>query len=153
MDIGCYCISQSRFIFGKEPVKTFGVVDYDPVMKTDRMASAILDFGNGTSTFTCSTQMVPYQRVNIIGTEARIEIEVPVNAASDTQTRIWLHSKTGSEEMLFDAVNQYTLQGDLFSEAILNNKLVPVSLQDAVNNMKVIEAVFRSSDKGSWITL
>ena len=78
MDIGCYCISFARYIFGQEPAKVFGSVEFDPTTNVDRVASGILDFGKGTSTFTCSTQMMPYQRVNIIGTEARIEIEIPV---------------------------------------------------------------------------
>jgi predicted dehydrogenase len=150
MDIGCYCISQSRFIFGKEPVRALGIIDYDPVMQTDRIASGILDFTTGTATFTCSTQMMPYQRVNILGTTGRIEIEIPVNAPPDVATKIWLHTKAGSEEITFAAVNQYTLQGDIFSQAILNNTAVPTPLADAVNNMKVIEAVFESSKEGAW---
>ncbi len=145
MDIGCYCISLSRFIFNKEPEKVLGIVEFDPQTKTDRIASGILDFGNGTSTFTCSTQLIPYQRVNIFGTEGRIEIEIPFNAPPDKQTRIWLYTKTNAEEIIFDAVDQYTLQGDAFSQAILNDKPVPYNLSDAVNNMKVIEQIFASS--------
>lgn len=82
MDIGCYAISLSRFIFGAEPMRVCGTVDFDPSLKTDRMASAILDFGRGTATFTCSTQLSPYQRVNILGTSGRVEIEIPFNAPS-----------------------------------------------------------------------
>lgn len=153
MDIGCYCISVARFIFGKEPEKVFGNVEFDPVMKTDRLASGILDFGGPTSTFTCSTQLAPYQRVNILGTDGRIEIEIPFNAPPDKSTRIWFHSKKGTEEIVFDPIDQYTIQGDLFSKAILENTPVPTALEDAVNNMKVIEAIFKSSEIGSWNTL
>jgi predicted dehydrogenase len=145
MDIGCYCVSLSRFIFGEEPVRVSGNVEYDPVLQTDRMASGILDFSKGTATFTCSTQLTPYQRVNIIGTEARIEIEIPFNAPTDKPTRIWLHKKDDMEEIVFDTANQYTIQCDLFSQAILNNEPAPTALEDAVNNMKVIEAVFESA--------
>lgn len=145
MDIGCYCISQSRFIFGKEPVRVSGTVEYDPQFQTDRMASGILDFETGEATFTCSTQLTPYQRVNIIGTNARIEIEIPFNAPTDKPTRLWLHTKDNTEEIVFDTANQYTIQCDLFSEAILNNGPVPTPLEDAVNNMRIIEAVFESA--------
>ena len=151
MDIGCYCVSLARFIFDKEPVHVFGHVEFDPVMGTDRIASGILDFVNGTSTFTCSTQLMPYQCVNILGTTGRIEIEIPFNAPPAVSTRIWLHTKEGSEEIIFPAVDQYTLQGDLFSKAILNDEAVPTSLQDAVNNMLVIEAVFKSAAEKKWI--
>jgi predicted dehydrogenase len=153
MDIGCYCISISRFIFGKEPVRVSGNVDYDPVLETDRMASGILDFSTGTATFTCSTQLVPYQRVNILGTEARIEIEIPFNAPTDKPTRMWLHTKDDSEEIVFDTANQYTLQCDQFSKAILNNEPVPTPLEDAANNMKVIEAVIQSAEEKKFVAL
>jgi predicted dehydrogenase len=145
MDIGCYCISLSRFIFDKEPVTVSGQVEFDPVMQTDHIASGILDFATGTATFTCSTQLTPYQRVNILGTEGRIEIEIPFNAPADRPTRLWLYTKEGVREIVFDTVNQYTLQGDAFARTILNNEPVPTSLEDAVNNMKVIEAVFESA--------
>jgi predicted dehydrogenase len=150
MDIGCYCISLARFIFGKEPQRVLGMVEYDPVLQTDRMASGVLDFSTGTSTFTCSTQLVPYQWVNIMGTDARLEIEMPFNPMPDSQTRVWLHTKKSSREMVFNATDQYTIQGDLFSQAILNNEPVPTPLTDAVNNMKVIEAVFESAEAGVW---
>jgi len=150
MDIGCYCVSLSRFIFGKEPLRVMGIVDYDPVLGTDRMASGILEFSTGTATFTCSTQLIPYQRVNILGTKGRIEIEIPFNAPPDKPARIWLHTKEKTEEIVFDTINQYTLQGDIFSKAILNNEPTPTPLEDAVNNMKVIDAVFESGRDGEW---
>jgi predicted dehydrogenase len=153
MDIGCYCISLARFIFGEEPGWVSGNVEYDPVLQTDRMASGILDFSTGTSTFTCSTQLVPYQRVNILGTKARIEIEIPFNAPTDKPTLIWLHSKDGTEEIGFATANQYTIQCDLFSQAILNNEPVPTPLEDAVNNMKVIEAVFESAKEKKFVAV
>ena len=151
MDIGCYCISLSRFIFGKEPLIVSGLVEYDPILQTDRLASGILEFSNGTSTFTCSTQLTPYQRVNILGTLARIEIEIPFNAPTDRPTRMWLHTKDGSEEIVFDTIDQYTIQCDLFSKAILNNEPAPTPLEDAVQNMKVIEAVFESAREKKFI--
>jgi predicted dehydrogenase len=150
MDIGCYCISLSRFIFDKEPERVCGIVEYDPVLETDRMATAILDFTKGTASFACSTQLTPYQRVNILGTEGRIEIEIPFNAPSEKQTRMWLTTKSAMEEIVFEPINQYTIQGDLLSEAILNDTPTPTDLWDAVNNTKVIEAVIESSNTGGW---
>jgi len=150
MDIGCYCISLARFIYGKEPEAVLGIVEFDPTLQTDRLASGILNFGNGISTFTCSTQLVPYQRVNILGTTGRIEIEIPFNAPPDQSTRIWIDSKNGREEVSFAPIDQYTIQGDLFSKAILNDANVPTELEDAVHNMKVIEAIFESSEQAVW---
>jgi predicted dehydrogenase len=131
-------------------VRVVGVLELDPQSETDRLATAILEFPAGTSTFTCSTQMMPYQRVNILGTEGRIEIEIPVNAPPDKISRIWLHAKNGTQEFVFDPVDQYTIQGDEFSQAILNNTAVHLPLQDSLNNMKVIEAIIKSASKGAW---
>jgi predicted dehydrogenase len=153
MDIGCYCVSLARFIFNSEPVQVMANVAFDPVLRTDTLTSGLLEFSAGTSTFTCSTQLMPYQRVNILGTEGRIEIEIPFNAPPLSTTRLWLHTKNGSEEISFEPVDQYTIQGDLFSAAILNNEPVPTPLEDAVNNMKVIEAVFESAKDARWVRI
>lgn len=147
MDIGCYCVSLARYIFNSEPVRVLAHVTLDPVLQTDTLASGILEFAGGTATFTCSTQLVPYQRVQILGTEGRVEIEIPFNAPPNQDTRLWLHTKDGSEEMTFEPVDQYTLQGDLFSQSILNNTPAPTPLQDAINNMKVIETVLASAPR------
>lgn len=153
LDIGCYCVSLARLIFGEEPQRVWGVMEYDPKFKTDRLASGILDFGEGLSTFTSATQLASYQRVNIFGTEGRIEIEIPFNAPTDKPSRIWHQRGAEMEEIIFDVCNQYTIQGDLFSLAVLNDTEVPTPLEDAVANMKVLEAVFQSDRDETWITL
>lgn len=151
LDIGCYCISLARFIFESEPKRVVATIEHDPVLKTDIKASGILDFGTGTSTFTCSTQLSPYQRVNICGSKGRIEIEIPFNAPPDKPTKLWLTTAEGTQEFQFDICDQYAIQGDLFSNAILKNTEVPTPFQDAVNNMKVIEAAFKSEETKGWV--
>jgi predicted dehydrogenase len=151
LDIGCYTVSLARFIFDAEPERVCGIVEYDPLLKTDRLASGILEFGRGTSTFTCATQLSPYQRVNIFGTTGRIEIEIPFNAPPDQPCKIWYQHGNEIEEILFDVCNQYTIQGDRFSQAVLNNTSVPTPIEDAVANMKVIEAIIRSAKIGTWV--
>jgi len=153
LDIGCYCISLSRFIFETEPERIFGVIEEDKKLKIDRLTSGILDFPNGFSTFTCATQLTPYQRVHIFGTKGRIEIEIPFNAPPDKPCKIWYHFENKTEEIVFDICNQFTTQGDLFSQAILNDTEVPTKLNDAVANMKVIEAIFNSATTGCWTIL
>jgi predicted dehydrogenase len=150
LDIGCYTVSLARFIFEAEPKRVFGIVEHDPNFKTDRLTSAILDFGTGTSTFTCSTQLTNYQRVNIFGTQGRIEIEIPFNAPANQATRIFYQHTDEVEELQLAASNHYTLQGDQFSQAILNHTEVPTPLEDALANLQVIEAVFRSGQSGTW---
>jgi predicted dehydrogenase len=151
MDIGCYNVSLSRFIFGTEPKRVLGIAEFDPQFQTDRLASGVLDFGNGTATFTCSTQLTPYQRVNIFGTEGRVEIEIPFNAPPDKPCRMWHQQGDKIEEIVFDICDQYTIEFDQFSLAVLNDTAVPTPLEDAVANMKVIEAIFESSKSGGWV--
>jgi predicted dehydrogenase len=151
MDIGCYNISLSRFMFDAEPKRVCGIVEYDPQFKTDRLASGMLDFGRGTATFTCSTQLASYQRVNIFGDTGRIEIEIPFNAPPDKPCKMWHQHAGGTEEITFDICDQYTIQGDLMARAILDDTPVPTPLTDAVANMRVIEAIVQSSKTGAWV--
>ena len=154
MDIGCYPISLSRFIFDQEPDRVLGIVEYDPEFQTDRMASAILDFGKpGTASFTCSTQLAPYQRVNILGTTGRVEIEIPFNAPPDKPCLLWHQTDNGIQEIACEICDQYGIQGDLFSQAILNDTPVPTPIDDAVNNMVVIEAVRKSGKDNAWVSI
>jgi predicted dehydrogenase len=154
MDIGCYCISFPRFLLGREPERVSAIMDPDPEMKTDRLSSGILDFSDGiTSSFSCSTQLMPYQRTQVFGTDGRIEIEIPVNAPPDKETRIWVETREKTEEITFDVVDQYKLQGEVFSKAILDDGPVPIPLEDALNNMKVIDAFRKSAENKTWHTI
>ncbi len=156
-DIGCYCIHSSRLGFGGLPTRVVGLMERDPVFGTDRLTSAMLDFPGGHAIFTCSTQLIPYQRVHFLGTKGRIEIEIPFNAPKDRPTRMFI-DETGDifgggiviEE--FPTADQYTIQGDVFSKAVLEGGEIPVPLEDAIANMAVIEAVFKSAETGGWVT-
>jgi len=150
LDIGCYCISVARFIFNDEPQRVSGIVDYDPHMKIDRLASGVLDFGNGTATFSCSTQTAHHQRVEIYGTLGSLEIVVPFTPRPDETCRLIHRTASETKEILIEAHDQYTIQGDLFSQAIINDTPAPTPLADAVANMKVIDAVFESHKTGRW---
>jgi predicted dehydrogenase len=154
-DIGCYLIHSSRYAFRQEPRRVIGLLDRDPQMGTDRLASAILDFPSGHAVFTCSTQQIPSQRVLFLGTRGRIELEIPFNAPNDRPTRLFIDSTgdlTGSGITLetFPTADQYMLQGDAFARAIRDNTEVPVTLEDSIGNMAVIEAIFRSAKSGQW---
>jgi predicted dehydrogenase len=158
MDIGCYLIHASRFAFGQQPTRAVGLIDRDPQMHTDRLTSAILDFPGGQSIFTCSTQLIPYQRIHFFGTRGRIEIEIPFNAPPDRPTRIFIDSTgelfgSGIATEAFPTSDQYTLQGDAFSQAVLEEGEVPVPLEDAIGNMTVIDAIFQSARLGRWETI
>lgn len=151
MDIGCYPINLSRFVFGAEPRRVLGHVERDPDWGVDRLTSAVLDFGGASATFTCSTQLAPYQRMQFFGTRGRVEVEIPFNAPNDRPTRIFIADDDGrAETREFPICDQYAIQGDLFSRAVRENTEQPVPLEDALANMAVIDAVFRSAESGRW---
>ena len=154
MDIGCYPLLMSRLVFNQEPERVLALMDIDPEFKTDRLTSVILKFPSGHAVFTVSTQLVAHQRVQIVGTEKRIEIEIPVNAPNDRPTKICVHGPNIFGEDVatieFDVCDQYTLQGDEFSLAILNNTEVPMTLEDSMKNMAAISAIFESAKTGQW---
>ncbi len=154
-DIGCYPIVTSRFLFDAEPTRVVGLVERDPVMKIDRLASAILDYPKGQASFTCATQLVAYQRMQVLGTKGRIEVEIPFNAPPDKPCRIFIDDGSAlgdasAEEETFPVCDQYAIQGDLFSEAIRTGKPVEFPLENAVQNMRIIDAIFRSAKTGGW---
>ncbi len=153
MDIGCYCVSFARWLFDAEPKRVVALADIDAAFGTDRLASGLLDFGRGAASFTCSTQLSSYQRINIFGTEGRIEIEIPVNAPPDKPCRLWHQRGATITEIGFEVCDQYTLQGDAFARAIIEDQPVPTSLEDGVANMRVVEAVLASAKAGTWLPI
>ena len=145
MDIGCYPITISRWIYDAEPQRVLGLIERDPVFGTDTLTTAVLEFAEGHSTFTCSTRLAPYQRMIFHGTEGRIEVLIPFNAPNDQPTQILLND----ELIEFPICDQYEIQGSLFSQAIRDNTDQPIPLEDAINNMVVIDAILRSGTKST----
>ena len=153
LDIGCYCISLSRFLFNDEPFRVCGVIERDPELKTDRLTGGILNFTQGFATFSCSTQLMNHRRAEILGTKGRIEIENPFVPSAQEPAKILLQTAEKSQQIRIKKCNQYTIQGDLFSKAILNDTDMPTPLTDAVANMKIIDAIFESAETNSWIMI
>jgi len=153
LDIGCYSISSSRWLFEAEPRRVFGIVEYDPTFRIDRLASAILDFGVGTATFTCATQIPRHQREDVCGTLGRIVIEAPFTPPFDAPARVWLHTADKTRQLDSPAANQYQMMGEAFADAVISGAEVPTPLEDAYANLKVIDAVFQSGELGRWVSL
>lgn len=147
MDIGCYNVNLSRMLFGGEPTSIQAAIRRDPTSGVDIVTSALLTFGDGHATFTCTTRAEDDQRVHISGTTGRIEIEIPFNIPPDLPTRVFL-TKGGdpptapdTETIVFPAKNPYTAQAEAFAAAILDGTPVPISNDDSIANMAVIDAI------------
>ena len=155
MDIGCYPITLSRWLFDEEPTAVIAAVDRDPDLHVDRLASGLLCFPSGQASFNCATQLVPSQRMELFGTEGRIELDIPFSPPSEHACRILVDDGTqlggaAAEAITLPAVDQYRLQAERFSEAVRGVGAVSVTLEDAIANMSVIDALFRSVTSGRW---
>jgi predicted dehydrogenase len=158
MDIGCYPVFTSRFVSGQEPRRVIALLERDPQMGTDRLASAILDYPFGQCVFLCSTQISPHQFMKFIGTKGRVELEIPFNTLGDRPMRVIVDDGrdligTGQRVEELGPFDQYAIQGDEFSKAVRGEREVPVPLEMAIGNMKVIDALFASATTGHWQTL
>lgn len=154
-DIGCYPIVTARYLFADEPVRALALVERDPDFQTDRLASAILHFPEGQAQFICSTQLVAQQRLSILGTEGRIELDIPFTPLESETSRLLIDDGShrgfdAAEEITFDGINQYTLQADHFARVVRGEAELAFPLEDAVKNMAVIDALYRSGESGGW---
>ncbi len=151
-DIGCYPVTTSRFVFGEEPTRVFALLEYDPEMKIDRLSSAVMEFPSGHATLTAGTQLVPFQKMQFFGTDKRIEIEVPFTIPPDRDAVLFVDPAGPLEDKVtrerIPACDQYTLQADAFSRAVLGEGQVPGTLEDALANVAALEAVYRSGRTG-----
>jgi predicted dehydrogenase len=158
-DIGCYPITAGRFFFEAEPLRGIALIDRDPAFRTDRLTSALVDFGAGRHLdFTVSTQCTPYQRVHLCGTRGRIEIQIPVNAPQGAKTSLFIDDGTslagaGIRTEILPESDQYMLQGEAFSRAVRGEIELPYGIEDAVRGMRVIDALFRSERSQRWETI
>ncbi len=156
MDIGCYPITAARYLFESEPLRVVSLVDRDPDFKTDRLASVLADFGYGRQlSFTCSTQAVPHQTIELIGTKGRVEIVIPFNAPPDSPTALIVDNGVALDSSLarreiIRPVDQYTEQAEAFALAVLGDKPLHYGIEDSILNMRVIDAVFESEKTGGW---
>jgi predicted dehydrogenase len=155
-DIGCYLIVTSRFVYGDEPRRVAALMTRDEASGTDTLTSLMLDYAGGHAVGTCSTRLVPYQRVQIFGTRGRLEIEIPFNAPPDRPCRLFVDDGrdvfgSGVEIVEIPTADQYTIQGDLFSRAIQEDGPVAYPLERTLQNMRIIEAAFRSAETGTWV--
>ncbi len=159
LDIGCYAVVAGRYFFETEPVRTIALIDRDPAFGVDRTTSALVDFGAGRQlAFTVSTQSVPFQRLQALGAKGRVEIEIPFNAPPDVPTRIFVddggqHGGRSARAIEFPVVDQYQLQGEAFSRAVRGEEPPAYGIEDAIQNMRILDALVRSEKSAAWETI
>jgi len=150
-DIGCYSINLSRMLFGEEPDSVAATIVRDPASGVDILTSALLAFPSGVATFTSATRVEPDQRVSIYGTTGRIEIEIPFNIPPGLPTRVFVIAggdppvAPDREVLEFAPADPYGVEVDRFADSVLDGQPVPVSGEDSVANMRVIERLFAAA--------
>lgn len=155
-DIGCYAILAGRYLFEAEPTRAVALVDRDPALGTDRSTSALLDFGAGRQlVFTVSTQSCPYQRVQVVGTSGRLEIRIPFNAPRGGAMQIALDEGgaldgSGIRIETLPEAEQYRLEAEAFSRLVRGEPGPAFGLDDALAQLRVIDALWRSERSARW---
>jgi len=158
-DIGCYPIVGARFLFEAEPIRVVSLIERDPVFHTDRLTSALLDFGGGRRLdFTVSTQSVPYQSIQVFGTKRRLEIVIPFNAPQGESTVLWIDDgsaldRSAARREVLPPCDQYAEQADAMARAIWGETPVPYGVEDAIRNMRILDALIRSERSGTWASV
>jgi predicted dehydrogenase len=153
MDIGCYAISAPRFILGVEPKRVMALQSKHPEFGTDMHTSVIMDFGDSRSVFTVSTASQPFQKVDIICSSGSITVHVPFNTYVDIYAKITVTDGIGTRDVEFPVCNPYGIMFDAFAKAVVDKSPMPLSAIDAVNNMKVIDAIKKSAKDNDWAML
>jgi predicted dehydrogenase len=149
-DIGCYAVSSARFLIGQEPTRVISLVHRDPDLGTDVLASGILDFGTTRSMFTVGTQTYPWQRVDALGSGGALSVLLPFNAYPDSPLQVSVTTGLGTREVYTPPTDQYVEMFEAFSRAVREGGSAPTPPEDAVANMKVLDALFKSEKSGAW---
>jgi predicted dehydrogenase len=160
LDAGCYLINAARIIFRQEPVRGIALFDMDPNFGTDRLTSMILEFPGGHASLTTATQAGPttggsHQHLGILGTAGWMRANFPLSHSTASPCSIFIGGPSAlgglhTREEQFPAVNQYQLQAERFSRLVLGENVPAWPIENGVNNMKVIDALFRSGQSRTW---
>jgi predicted dehydrogenase len=140
-------------LFGTEPERVEAAIIRDRESGVDILASGLLRFPDGIATFTCSTRAEPDQQVHIYGTSGRISVDIPFNIPPDRPTRIRVTAggdppvAPATETIEFEAADPYGVEAECFAAAILDGGPLPTPSEDALANLRVIEAIFAAAER------
>jgi len=151
-DIGVYPTISTRFVTGKEPLRVQANTDRDPEFGTDIYSSVRADFGDFELSFYISTQLAARQVMVFHGDKGFIEVKSPFNADRYGAEELELTNQNHSQSQLFrfQDARQYKLEAEAFSRAAKGESQEIVTLESSVNNQKLIDAIYRASEKDGW---
>ena len=146
MDVGCYCVSEARFLFDAEPVRVFARADYDEEYRVDMLACGVLEFPNGRATFDTGFELPFRCDYEVVGSKGRI---ICPNAILPGETgEITIECDGSQVKESFPGVNQWTLEFEHLSQCISEGTPLAYDTTDAVKQQRVIDAIYRSTRSG-----
>jgi predicted dehydrogenase len=159
-DTGSYTISSCTAIFGRPPQRVVGALDRDPAFRTDRLTTALLDYGGRHATLTVATQAGPaawgtHQQFSVLGSKGWLRCDFPYAHGRPTACHVFVGDETSvgsfpTTTYAFEAVNQYTLQFERFSRVLQGADVPSWPIEDARTTLRIIEALFASARDGGW---
>ncbi|WEX88451.1 Gfo/Idh/MocA family oxidoreductase [Sinorhizobium garamanticum] len=154
-DIGVYPTITTRFVTGKEPVRIQANTDRDPEFGTDIYSSVRADFGDFELSFYISTQLAARQVMVFHGDKGYIEVKSPFNADRYGREEVELTNQNHAQSQLFrfQDARQYKLEAEAFSRAATGQPEEVVTLENSRLNQKLIDAIYRASEKDGWETV
>jgi predicted dehydrogenase len=155
LDIGAYGVHSARRVRGREPLRVMCRLERHAQFGTDRLVTAMLDFGDVLSTFALCNGVTPMQEMRIFGSEARLDLARPYVPAKDRPTEIVIdRAKIIGEDATtietFAPADQYAIQCAEFAARLRKREGPEFPIEDAIANMRVLDALKRSATSGVW---
>ena len=145
MDVGCYCVSGSRLL-GGEPETVYGQAYVGPT-GTDWMFTGAMRFANGVhALFDCGTCLPERDELEAIGTEGSLFLDDPWHS---TEPMIELRRDGGVERIELEPVDSYRLELENLADAIAGDAPLLLGREDALGQVRTIDALFRSAESGA----
>jgi len=149
LDVGCYCVSISRLLLGEPKAMTAsGAFDRG----VDVRLAGLLTFAAGTALFDCGLRLPYRQFCEVVGAEGTIMLPRPFQPEEDPA--VLLVRRGGQDERVeIPGTNQYTLMLDHMGTCILQRQQPQFPPEDAVANLRVLDALQASARSGSPVGL
>ncbi len=159
-DLGSYAISACNLVFKRAPSRVVAALEHDPAFGIDRLSSALLDYGDRHAAFTVATQAGSdawgtHQQFSVLGSRGWLRMNFAFAHARPTASAIEVgdSSSVGSfptTTYTFEPANHYLLQVERFSRLLLGDAVTSWPIEDALDTIRTIEALFASARAGTW---
>jgi predicted dehydrogenase len=142
-DVGCYGVNISRLVLGEpRSVTAFGHVGASGV---DEVLGAVLQFdGDRLAVVDCGLTVSRRQEYEVVGTEGAMSVPLAfLPGTSDCEIRLVKGSE--ASVLTIPGINQYQLMVEHFADVVAGRSPLALPLEDAVANLRAIEAILRSA--------